>query len=286
MVSYLFSSFKDVDCLHPEIMNQEALFAEPDSCEATMQGALLTNNICPFYINGTCRFKSMDVILHNSRTSYNGESRTRKFDFLTGNTLAVQKLPDCGIWISIQRATVVVSGEEGKMDLFTDLSGIMSFVFTYRNSIGSNNDHIVLENLLLQSVECLHEISLSGCTFTLCLGLDQNTSSSGNEIKTFGNSNSDGNISDLVRENNLIVSERSNNQSPSSVEMMGSPTNISISASARHWLLVNVALTDVFMGRCSMKSVLVEAHQSNKFLCLLSVGGEFQMISWEIQVII
>ncbi|KAK7251111.1 hypothetical protein RIF29_34030 [Crotalaria pallida] len=250
VVSYLFSSFEDVDWIYHEIMNQEALFAGLDRIEGTLQGALLANNMFSFFIKGTFRLKAIDVILHNSRTSDNVESSTSKFDFLTGNKMAVQELPDSGIWISVEQTTTIISCQEGKMDLLTDLSGIMSLIFKYQNSIGKNNDHILLENLLLRSVNCLHEISLSGSNFTLCLGRVQSTSPSGNESKTLCSSNSD---------------------------------DISMPASASHWLLINVAVTNAFVGRCSMKSNLFLAHQLNEIQSLLSIGGEFQMISWEIQ---
>lgn len=238
VVSYLFSSFEDVDCTHPEVMKWEAFFAVPDSNGAIIPGSSQTNDIFPFFIDGTCRINSVDVILHNSRTSGNPECNTRKFDILTGNSKAMKTLPDNGIWISIQQAITVISWEEAKMDLSTDLSGIMSSVFEYQNSIGNNHENIVLQNLLLRSVHCLHEISLSGCTFSLCLGLVQNASSSGNGIKTFGSStsSSEGSTSHLAQETNLSVFERSNNQSSLIVKKMVPPTNISMQASESHWV--------------------------------------------------
>ncbi|KAE9614347.1 putative vacuolar protein sorting-associated protein [Lupinus albus] len=283
IVSYLFSSFEDVDCIFRETMKQEAFSSEPDSSVGTIRGALHANKMFPFFIKGTCRFKSIDVILHNSRTSNTVESSAGKFDFLTGNKIRVQELADCGIWISIEQATIVISCEEGKMDLLTDLSGITSFVFKYQTSTGNNNNHILLENLLLGSVHCLHEISLSGSKFTLCLGRVQSTSSSGNESKTLGSSNSDGNISYVVQETNPTDFENSNNQPPGLVKKIRSPVNNSMPASASHWLLINVAVTNIFIGKCSIKSNLVVAHQSNELLSSLSIGGEFQMISWVIQ---
>lgn len=284
MVSYLFKSFEDVDCTHPEIMKWEAFFAVPDSNGAIIPGGLQTNDIFPFFIDGTCRFNSVDVILHNSRTSDNLERNPRKFDILTSNRKAMKLLPQCGIWISIQQALTVISCEEAKMDFLIDLSGIMSSVFEYQNPIGNNHENIVLQSLLLRSVNCLHEISLSGGIFTLCLGLVQNTPSSGNGIKTFGSS--EGSTSHLVQESNLSVFERSNNQSPLIVKKMVPPTNISMQDSASHWLVMNVAVCNIFIGRCSMKSDLLRAHKVNKLLSLVSVGGDFNMIFWEIQVII
>lgn len=286
MVSYLFSSFEDVDSVHPETMNREAFFTVPDSSEATIPGVLQTNDIFPFFIDGTCRFNSMDVILHNSRTSDDLEFNTKKFDFLSGNKEAMKTLPDCGIWISIQETTFVISCEQEKMDLLSDLSGIMSSVFEYQNSVGNSHENIALQNLLLQSVNCLHEMSLSRCTFTLCVGLVQNTSSSENEKQTFGSYSSDGNTTHLVRETNLSVSERLNNQSPLIVKKTESSTNTGMQASASSWLLIKVAVYNIFIGRCSMKTDLVQAHKLDKLLSSLSIGGEFHMIFWEIQVII
>lgn len=284
MVSYLFRSFEDVDCTHPEILKWDAFFAVPDSNGAIITGGIQTNDIFPFFIDGTCRFNSVDVILHNSRTNDNLERNTRKFDILTGNRKAMKTLPDCGIWISIQQAITVISCEEAKMDFLIDLSGVMSSVFEYQNSIGNNNENIVLQSLLLQSVNCLHEISLSGGRFTLCLGLVQNTPSSGHGIKTFGSS--EGSTSHLVQETNLSVFERFSNQSPLIVKKMVPPTNISMQDSASHWLVINVAVCNIFIGRCSMKSDLLRAHKVNKLLSLISIGGDFNMIFWEIQVII
>ncbi|MCI09476.1 hypothetical protein A2U01_0030562 [Trifolium medium] len=54
-------------------------------------------------------------------------------------------------------------------------------------------------------------------------------------------------------------------------------------ASASHWLVMNVAVYNIFIGRCSMKSDLLRAHKVNKLLSFVSIGGEFNMIFWEIQ---
>lgn len=285
VVCYLSSSSSgDTGFVHPEIMKQESLFAAPDRSETTTTRTLLTNKVSPFFIDVTCRFKSMEIVLHNSRTSDGLESFATIFHSLTGNKMAVHKLPEHGIWMSVQNTTVVISCEEGKMHLLTDLSGILSFVFEYQSSIGTNIDHIVPESLLLQSINCLHEVSLSGFSFTLSLGLVQNALSSGNAGKTFGSSN--GNSSYFVRETNLTTFERSSNLSPQSILKMGSPSNTSVPASTNHWLLIDVAVTSIFVGRCSLKSQLIQAHKLNKLLSLLSIGGEFHTISWEIQVII
>lgn len=283
MVSNLFSSVEAVDILHSKIMKEEALFAEPERGEGSIGETPLTNYSCLFLINGNCRFKSVDVILHNSRTKDNVDSWMRTFSFATGNVLAEKKLPDYGIWASIQDTTVTVSCEEGKADILTDSSGIMLLVFEHRNSIGNNTNHVLLENLVSQSVNCLHEISLSDCKFTLYLGVPQ-IASSDNESEKLSISSPGGNISLGRDTGQAICSERSNNQSLHFVKERGPATNIRMPASGSYWLLLSVAVGNVFMGRCQMKNDLVQEHQLNKFLSFLSIGGEFELISLEIQV--
>ncbi|XP_028760435.1 uncharacterized protein LOC114719142 isoform X2 [Neltuma alba] len=201
----------------------------------------------------------------------------RTFSLVTGNILAEKKLADYGILVSIQNTSVTISCEEGKADILSDSSGIMLLVFEYGNSIGNNDDHVLLEKLVLQSVNCLHEISLSDCKVTLYLSAPQNASLD-NESKKPG-----GNIS-LGRDiDQAICSERSNNQSLHFVKERGSATNIRTPASGSCWLLISVAVGNVFIGRCQMKNDLVPAHQMNKFLSLVSIGGEFELISMKIQ---
>ncbi|KAI4327520.1 hypothetical protein L6164_019969 [Bauhinia variegata] len=278
VVSYLYSSIEAIDWVHNEIMNQEVLFAIPESVEANVGETPLTNSMCPFSINGTCRLKSVDLILHKSRKS------ERVFGFLTSDKLAEQRLPDCGIWITLEQTTIVISCEEGKMDLFTDLSRIMFLIFKYQNPIGKSNDHIVLEDLLSQSVNCLHEISFSSCIFNLYWRLPWNASSPQNEYKTFGISNSGGNVSNLVRDSLLTSSsERSNDEFHSFVKEIGSATDILDPASTSCWLSMNVKVGMVYIGRISLKNDLVRAHRLNKLLSLLSIVGQFQKISWETQ---
>ncbi|KAF7809778.1 putative vacuolar protein sorting-associated protein 13C [Senna tora] len=282
-VSYLFSCSEVVDYTHPEFMRQQELFAESESGEAAIGTALLPNYSCLFLFKGNCRFKSVDVILHNCRTSGNIDSCVKNFDFLTGNMLSKKKFPDCGIWVSIQQTTISISCEEGKVDFLADSSGIMLLVFEYPKHIGKNNDHIVLENMVLESVNsvnCLHEISLSDCIFTLCLAPPNASSPDKSETLRIPG----GNISCLVQDTDLTIhSGRSKHQSLRFGKEMASGTDALMKSSEVYWLLINLAVGNVFIGRCSMKKNLIQAHQLNKLLSFLSIGTEFQMVSWEIQ---
>lgn len=270
--------------MQPKIMKEEALFAEPVEGEGSIGGTLFTNYSGLFSINGRCRFESVDLILHNSRTKNNIDSWMRIFNFVTDNDWAEKKLPHNGIWVSIQHTTVMVSCEDGKANMLTDSSGIMLLVFEYGNSIGNNYNRVLLENLVSQSVNFLQEFSLSDCKFTLYLGAPQDASSD-NESEKLDISSSGVYMSLGQNTNQAICSERFNTQPHQFVKERGSVTSISTLASGSYWLLVSLAVDTVYVGSFQMKNDLVQAHQSNKFLTSLSIGGEFELISLEIQVI-
>ncbi|XP_054810227.1 uncharacterized protein LOC129311789 isoform X2 [Prosopis cineraria] len=282
VVSCLFSSLEAVDTIHPKIMKEEALFSQLKRVEGSIGRTQLTNYGCLFLINGNCRLKSVDVILHNSRTKDNADSWMRTFNFVSGNILAEKKSPDYGIWVSLQHTTLAISCEEGKADILTDSSRIMLLVFENLNSVGNNDNYVVLENLGLQSDKCLREISLSDCKFTLYFGSPQKASSD-NESEKISISSPGSNISLGQDTDQATCSERSNNQSLCFVKERVSAARIPIPASGSHWLLMSVTVGNVFIGSCQMRNDLVQAHQLNKFMSSLSIGGEFELKFLEIQ---
>ncbi|KAJ7952893.1 Vacuolar protein sorting-associated protein [Quillaja saponaria] len=280
-VSYFFSCSESDGHVCPKLMRQEILFVEAENEQTTVGGASLTNCSCLFLINGTFRLESVDLILQRSRTSDNVDSFIKSYDALCSKNLVGQNWPDCGTWISFQQISIELSCEKGKMELLTDLSGIQALLFEHQNEMGIINDHIALNNLQLQSLNCLYEISLLDCKFTL--GPPQSASSSTGVSKPLDNSNSGGDTSHMLEKPLLTInSGKPNDQSHSFVHEMGSTSSI-LSQPSCHWLLLNMALGNIFIGKCSMKDVLVGSHQLNKLLGILSVGGEFQTISWSVQ---
>ncbi|XP_059458026.1 uncharacterized protein LOC132187653 isoform X3 [Corylus avellana] len=223
-VSHAYCFFDPIGPVPQEYIRQEIVLAEPEQEEIKVKGAPLICGSVLFKIYGTFKLESVDMVLHDSRRSDNVESSVKIFDALTRRMLAESGLSDCGIWVSVKQISIEISCKE-QVEVLTDWLGIQFVIFRYQNHIGKRTDHSVLEDLLLQSLNWLYELSLSNCTITL-----------------------------------TTDSER--------------PT---------HWLLINVELGTIFMARCSLKSVLVGAHQLNKLISSASVASEFRTISWEIQ---
>lgn len=249
-VSHAYCFFDHIGPVPQEYIRQEIVLAEPEKEEIKMEGAPLICGRVLFKTYGTFKLKSVDMVLHVSRRSDNVESSVKIFDALTRRKLAESGLSDCGIWVSVQQTSIKISCKE-QVEVLTDLSGIQFVIFRYRNDIGKHTDHSILKDLPLQSLNWLYELSLSNCKVTLGLVLPENASSSYR-------------LSNVVENSTLTTdSER--------------PT---------HWLLINVELGEIFMARCSLKNVLVGAHQLNRLISPASIVSEFQTVSWKIQVII
>jgi len=227
-VSHAYCFFDPVGPVPQEDIRQEIVLAEPEKEEIKMKGAPLICGSVLFKIYGTFKLKSVDMVLHVSRRRDNVESSVKIFDALTRRKLTESGLSDCGIWVSVRQTSIKISCEE-QVEVLTDLSGMQLVIFRYQNDIGKHTDHSVLKDLPLQSLNWFYEISLSKCKITLRLVLPENASSSYR-------------LSNVVENSTLTTdSER--------------PT---------HWLLINVELGEIYMARCSLKNVLVGAHQLKK----------------------
>ncbi|KAK9285530.1 hypothetical protein L1049_024725 [Liquidambar formosana] len=281
-VSYAFTSLDSHGSVqYQELLRQEIMFAKPEN-QITARGAPLISKSSLFVINGTFDLKSMDIILHTSRKCTNVEIFLKTFDALSIKKLAEYDMPDYGTLFSVQKICAEIFCDEGKAEVFTDLSGIHSVIFRYHSQIGKSTDLSDLRILVLQSLNCLCEMSLSYCLFTLWLGSPQNASSTGNVSS--GSDCSPSGCKTLYTERNspsTIVTERSSVHSFNFDQKIGFASTIV--APASYWLLINIALSEIFIVRCSVKTVLLKAHQLNKLLSSLYVGGEFQTISWGVQ---
>ncbi|XP_042974875.1 uncharacterized protein LOC122306512 isoform X1 [Carya illinoinensis] len=247
-VSDLYSSFDLIGPAAQEYIRQEFVLAEPEKADIAVKGAPLIYDSILFRIHGTFKLKSVDMVIHVSRMSDNVESSMRLFDALTRRKFAETGLSGCGIWLSVKQTSVEILGKE-QVEVLTDLSGVQSVIFRYQNERGKLTDHPVLKDLLLQSLNCLYEVSLSNCIITLWLAPPPEIASSSYSL------------SNMVESSSMkIDSER--------------PT---------HWLVINVELGEISMARSSQKNVLVGLHQLIKLQSSLSVGGEFQTISWRSQ---
>lgn len=278
--SYSFGGF-DLSGFVPlqDFMRQNFVFTQPENDETGVEGAPLIYNSTLFSINGAFKFKSMDMILQNSRIVDKVESSVKIYDALSGQKLAGHNLLDCGIWICVQQACAEISCEERKLEVLIDWLGIQSVIFRYQDKMLKSFDHSVIRDLQEQSHNWLYEISLSNSTFSLWLG--QSHSSLNN---SFGNSTLGDNTSYTVENSHLITEcETSTTQSSRGAQKLDFASNI-IAPPSSHWILINITLGGIFVARCSVKNVLAGKHQFKKLTSSISVGGNLQTISWGIQV--
>ncbi|KAK3223293.1 hypothetical protein Dsin_010318 [Dipteronia sinensis] len=264
-----------------EFMRRHMVSLEHENKETTLKGASLICTSTLLSLNGTFKLKSMDIIFYNSRIS-NKIVSVQNIDASSDKKLP-DDLLDCGFWISVHKTCMDIVCEEEKMEALINLSGIMALMFRYADYMGKHFDQLVLRNLLLHAHNCLHELFLSNCIFALWFGCPHDASSLAIVSDRAGSSNSGGNISQSMETSPLTSeSEKSDVWSCRFVQKLGITPDI-FTLAPSHWILINVAFGEVLMTRCSTKNGLVGAHQVDKLLSSLSVGGEFQTVSWGIQ---
>ncbi|OMO56804.1 hypothetical protein CCACVL1_26268 [Corchorus capsularis] len=218
--------------------------------ELSTEAAPLICNNTLFLINGIFKLKSVDIFLCKSRIS--------------NEVTVVNYLRDCGIGISLHQLCFDILYEERKLELLIDLSGIQSVIVRYQEDMRKSSNRAVFRELLLSSQNCLYEVSLSHCIFTLLLNLPQNSSSS-----TSVNEMLDGSASEANASHPLVDSSFSSESE-------------SMPASSC-WIFINVVIAEVFVTRCSVKNILIGAQSFNKLLSSLCVGAKFQKLNWGIQ---
>lgn len=276
-------SFDFTGSVPSEIIKQKSLVTKYAYEEATGEEVPSICSCTLFLVEGILKIKHVDVILQKTRIINDMDSSIKPFDALSSNAFAELDLPDCGILISIQQASVDLSFEEERLEVLTDFLEIQSVIFGYQNQKGKNTYQSVFRDLLLQSCNCLYEISVSNCKFSLSLFLSQSASSSRNMHSELGSA-SGSNRSYVDNFSFSIDSERSSSQSSNRSQKLRFASTIS-APDPSHWLFLNVELGILYVGSCSQKNALFGSHDLTKLWSSLSVGGEFQTISWGIQVI-
>lgn len=282
-VSYACNGFDSIIYVpFQEFIWQDIESLEHENEESTVKGASFIFTSTMFSLSGTFKLEPMDIFCHKYRIREK-VSFVKNIDASSGKMFS-DVLLDCGVWISVHQTSMDISCEEGKIEVLIDFSGIKSQLIRYEGHIGNVFDHLVLRNLLLQPHNCLHELSLSNCVFTMWFCRRHDALSPHAESDTLGGSHSGSNVPHSVGNPNLTSeSEKSTAWSRRFVQEVGFDPNIFTPAPS-HWLLLNIALGEVLMTNCSVKNVLVGSHQFNKLLLSLSVGGEYQSVSCAIQV--
>ncbi|GLT39068.1 hypothetical protein SLA2020_132760 [Shorea laevis] len=280
-ISYAFHGFGSAgDVPFPMSKRPDMVWGKPENEESTAEVVPLFCEGTLFLINGIFKLRSVDFILHNSRINNKGGSVTT--DAARGKDSALQRVSDCGIWISVQLICFETSYDERKLELLIELSEVQFVIIRYQECVEKSFDLSVLKNLLLRSHICLYEVSLSHCKFTLWLSPVLYVSSSSSENGTLHRCNLDGNTSCTVENSPFMVEAQSSFQSHGFGQKLGFTSNIQAPMPG-HWMLINIEVADFFVTKCSVKNALISTEKFNRLRSSLSFGARFQEICWRIQ---
>lgn len=275
VLSHVLNNFHSVGYLpRQEFVRSEMVPVEHENEETSAEGTSLICSRTLLLMNAKFKLKSVDLVLHSLGANSQMDRFTKQLaDFI---------LPDYGIWSSVLQTCFEITYKKN-FEASIDLREIQSVIFRYKDHIPKCSDLSILRNLLLESHNCLYEATISNCVFTVWLSPRDASASSISVNETHGGSISMGKTSYML-DNSQTINEhgRSRVQPSVSVQNPAFDSNSPALVSS-HWILINVALSEVFMARCLMKRDLVGVHQFKKLLSSLSIGEKFETISWNIQ---
>ncbi|KAL7193185.1 hypothetical protein ACSBR2_024904 [Camellia fascicularis] len=261
-----------------ELMRQEMTCADSEK-EAPLltrtKGASLILTKALFVVNGMFELRSIDIVIQNSRKSYNMENQVTTFDTVRSKKLAMHGLPDYGILLSVQQTSLEFSCEEGKVEVVADICEIRSVIFREQSEIWKTSDQFQCMNLL-HSLSCLYEVSLPHCAFALQLAFLQKVLPSGSVSDAVEGSTSVAKISHVAEDSlSAIDTERSNIHLG---QKLGFPPS-GVAPTSGHWLIMSITISEIYMAGLSVKKILIGAQKSIKLVFSLSIGREFQTIA-------
>lgn len=239
--------------------------ADLNNKKNAVQGSSFLDRTIFFLINGKFKLGQMDITLQESMSSDNLGGFITIFD---APRIGEHSMLDCGIGITLTRASAEILFEDRKMEILLDLSKVQLTIFGYESKTRTTY-YTLSENLTLRSIHNLYETSFSNLTVTFCWGSPQPETVS---------SEVDGHFS---INNPTIEKERSRQQSS---ELDISP-DIMASFLSR-WFLINISIGEILLVKNTVKDVLHGANEMNKLILSLSVGRKFQTVSLEIQVLV
>ncbi|XVF17781.1 hypothetical protein REPUB_Repub10bG0153200 [Reevesia pubescens] len=281
-LSHPFHNFGSPDDESFQMLRRQEMVSGVTEYEVLSEETSLICNNTLFLINGIFKLKSVDIFLCNSRISNKARSSTMVFDAANSRNSAADSLSDCGNWISFCRICFDILYEERKLELLLDLSGIEFLIIRYQEYIRKSFNRSALREFLLCSHNCLYEVSLSHCIFTLLLSPPHNSSSSTSMNEMLDVSTSEANTSYAVKDTPFSGELKPTVQSPDFLQKLGFTSNIQVPASS-HWICINVVVAEVFVTSCLVKNILIGAQKFNKLLSSLYVGAKLQTIAWGIQ---
>ncbi|KAL8151956.1 hypothetical protein V2J09_021764 [Rumex salicifolius] len=237
---YDFNDDKDrVAFIKPEVAGQSSEIEE-----ITMQYCynIALALVSTFVFTCTLEVDPFDIIFHGSIKGHDTDSETRSGDFRNKN-MSLIKYPEFGIWLSTYKMLGEVSCLEDKLEFHADFSGFRAAIFKFKIQIQNMFDQLDPESGFLQFMDCLHEISLSGCTSAFLLDCLEETSSS--EITEIAD--------------NGVASRATTN-----------------------YLLLKVTFNDFFVGISSIKDLFSDTYQPDTML-LYTVKKDYKTVCLKVQ---
>lgn len=184
------------------------------------------------------------------------------------------ELADSRIWSSVQEACAELSCEEHRFLVIVDLCELQSILFRYRDNIWKSSGNFIIESLPFRSHDILFEACLSSCI--LNVGMDCSVPSArGGACRMAGDCPGNASTENEPSTNRVQVQRE--------VDQLDSASDSSLSNSTC-WIHIDLALTDLFVARCSTKHVLIEVRRSSNFVTSVSIGRNFQSVSCRVQV--
>ncbi|KAF8015488.1 hypothetical protein BT93_H1109 [Corymbia citriodora subsp. variegata] len=258
-----------------EFMRQDLGAVGRNFYENSIKESASVNKCVLFMLRSTFQFNSMDLFIQRSRICYSMADPTTTFDAMK---LDEHTTFDSGIRILTKQIFLELSCEEGKLEVLVNLSGVHLVIFRHDNQIDTTVDVSQLRNMVLQSLDCLYETCLSKLLFTSSLSSPCQDIVNDELLSIYGDS-----WSTILRNLSLMAeSRRSSLWSFSLIDKSKSPLH-SIAPEPGHWLVINIQVSQIWMGKSSMKCFLLGAHQMNELLFTSSIGATFQRISCKMQ---
>uniref|UniRef100_A0A803MCN6 Vacuolar protein sorting-associated protein 13 VPS13 adaptor binding domain-containing protein n=1 Tax=Chenopodium quinoa TaxID=63459 RepID=A0A803MCN6_CHEQI len=177
--------------------------------------------------------------------------------------------------VILQKTCLDASVGDTKAEANASVHEFQAIMFSYKSQTGKadSSDKSEVKNAVIHSADCMHEVSLSSCTFNLLLEFVNGSGArrkAGSEAST---SNPKGVFSSLLNIDNLNSKQ---------IHDEGSESNVSASMPS-YMLVINITVEKVFIAACSIKNGIFRAHPEDKLHLSLSVGGDFQSIVFGIQ---
>ncbi|KAL9265650.1 Intermembrane lipid transfer protein VPS13-like protein [Drosera capensis] len=244
----------------PMLENEsEEMIADDRTCQAS------DFTSASLIITGSFQLDCLDIILKGSNRTPDKGNVTEVLH-ANGRMMCLPQLPENGIWLCIEKVVMESSYEAGWAEIHADVMGSQVVIFRFKEHVNPVIDQLKALSKTIQSLDHSCEVSVSGCTFTTMINFTEGPSSSGVGC------------SPKMINSSFTANERAIDSTPEEDDELNKLALLS-----GHWLLVSLSVNAVFVGKSSIRNLLVWAHNPYKLQATLCVGGDFQSIYFKAQ---